>query len=132
MASRLHIVIAVVVVTALGIAAKNHSGPAQWWVNDWGPASVAYVVFFMLLAFLVFPRRSAATPIAIAVVLATCFVEVLQLWHPEWLEDLRSSVLGATLLGTSFSLWDFPAYIVGGIVGWFFLRWLATDRGSDN
>ena len=131
MASRWHILIALVVVIVLGLAAKNYTGPGHWWVNDWGPASVAYVVFFMLVVFFIFPRPSAATRIAVIVFLVTCLLEVLQLWQPAWLQTFRSSTPGAALLGTTFSLWDFPAYAVGAILGWFLLRWLSGDPKPD-
>jgi hypothetical protein len=123
---RVRILMALLVVTGLGFAAKLYPGPGRWWVNDWGPASVAYEVFFMLLAFLVVPRRGAITPIAVAVCLATCVLELLQLWQPAWLQTFRSTFLGAALLGDSFSWWDLPAYPIGCLVGWFLLRWLAS------
>ena len=114
-----------IAVAAFGLAAKLYPGPARWWVNNLGPASVAYVVFFMLAAFLVVPRRELATRIAVGVLLVTCVLEFLQLWHPPWLQAIRSTFLGASLLGTSFSWWDFPAYVVGAGVGWVVLRGMA-------
>lgn len=127
---RVRIVLALLVVTGLGFAAKLYPGPGRWWVNDWGPASVAYEVFFMLLAFLMVPRREAITPIAVGVCLATCAGEFLQLWQPPWLGAVRSTFLGGALLGNSFSWWDLPAYPVGCLAGWFLLRWLCGSGGK--
>jgi hypothetical protein len=126
---RVRIVLALLVVTTLGFAAKFYPGPGRWWVNDWGPASVAYEVFFMLLVFLIVPRREAITPIAVGVGLATCAGEFLQLWHPPWLEAIRSTFLGGALLGNSFAWWDLPAYPVGCLLGWLLLHWLSS-RGA--
>ena len=123
-ALRLRIVVTMIAVATFGLAAKLYPGPGRWWVNNWGPASVAYVVFFMLAAFFVVPRRELATRIAVGVLLVTCGLEFLQLWHPPWLQGIRSTFLGASLLGTSFSWWDFPAYVVGAVVGCVVLRWL--------
>ena len=106
MTPRLRAILALFLVTAFGLAAKLYPGPGRWWVNNWGPASVAYVVFFMLAAFIMVPRRSAATPIAVGVCAATCLLEFLQLWQPPWLQSIRSSLLGGALLGTTFSWWD--------------------------
>jgi hypothetical protein len=124
-------VLALVLVTAFGLAAKLYSGPGRWWVNDWGPASVAYVVFFMLAVFVFVPRRSAATAIAVGVCAATCLIEFLQLWKPPWLQEIRSSLMGAGLLGTSFSWRDFPAYFVGAFLGWLLLRWIAAKTVAE-
>ena len=73
--------------------------------------------------------------IAVGVLLATCVLEFLQLWHPPWLQVMRSTFLGESLFGTSFSWWDFPAYVVGAVVGWIVLRRLARSeraRGIRN
>jgi hypothetical protein len=61
---------------------------------------------------------------AIVVLLATCALEFLQLWHPPFLEYLRSSFIGRTVLGTSFAWLDFPYYVLGCWIGWLWMRWL--------
>ena len=79
---RLRTLLAMIAVAAFGLAAKLYPGPGRWWINNWGPASVAYVVFFMLAAFLIFPLRERATRIAACVLLVTCGLEFVQPWHP--------------------------------------------------
>ena len=128
---RRRIVVVLLVVTVFGLAMKLYPGPGRWWVNNWGPASVAYEIFFMLLVFLVVPRRGAITPIAIGVCATTCALEVLQLWKPPWLVAVREGTfLGRALLGTSFSWWDFPAYFIGCTLGWCLLHWLLRRPDS--
>ena len=112
----------------IGLAPQLYPSPGRRWLNVCGPASVAYVVFFMLAAFLIVPSRKLATRIAVGVLLVTCVLEFLQLWHPPWLQGIRSTFVGASLLGTSFSWWDFPAYVVGAVVGWVVLRWLVRSE----
>jgi len=128
--TRIRVLAVLAVVTALGLALKFYAGPGRWWVNNWGPASVAYELFFMLLVFLFVPRRSAIAPIAVVVCVTTCALELLQTWKPPWLEAVRAMFLGRTLLGTSFSWWDMPAYVVGCLLGWWLLHRLAG--GSDS
>ena len=129
-AARYRALAALVVVTALTFALKFYPGPGRWWVNNWGPASIGYELFFMLAAFLIWPRREAVTPIAVVVCLATCALEFLQLWQPQLLQSLRATFLGKALLGTSFSWWDFPAYFVGCLCGWWLLRWIFARSQS--
>ena len=128
---RLRIMLALLAVTVLGFAAKYYRGPGQSWVNNWGPASVAYEVFFMLLASLVVPRRRAITPIAVGVCAATCVLEFLQLCTPPWLQAARSTFLGKAFFGDSFSWWDLPAYPVGCLLGWLLLHWLIGRADSQ-
>jgi len=123
--TRTRVLLALAAVTALGLGLKHYTGPGRCWVNNFGPASVAYELFFMLLVFLLVPRRSAIVPIAVGVCAGTCILEVLQTWKPPWLEAVRATFLGRTLLGTTFSWWDFPAYVVGCALGWVLLLWLS-------
>ena len=108
-----------------GFVSKYYRGPGDWWVNDFGPASVAYEIFFIFLLFLLFPHRQNIFLIVVSVFLATCFLEFLQLWQPTWLQMIRSTFLGRVLLGDTFSWWDFPSYFVGCFFGWFLLRWIS-------
>lgn len=126
---RLWALTALTVVVPLSFGLKFYRGPAQWVLNNWG-ASFGYELFFMLLAFLVFPRRRAVTRIAVTVCVVTCALEFLQLYRAPWLDSIRSTFLGGALLGNAFSWLDMPAYPVSCLVGWFVLRRMA-ERGSD-
>ena len=105
---------------AVGLATKVYSGPGETWVRAQA-GGLFYVVFWTVLVLAVWPRFSSAG-VAGVVVLATCCVEVLQLWHPTPLEWVRSSWSGQLLLGNSFSWWDFPPYFVGGLIGYIAAR----------
>ncbi|MEE9212976.1 MAG: DUF2809 domain-containing protein, partial [Phycisphaeraceae bacterium] len=62
----------------------------------------------------------------------TCALEFAQLWHPPWLQMIRSTFLGRAVLGTTFSWWDLPIYPVGCALGWLWLRGLCKwcDRAA--
>jgi hypothetical protein len=83
---------------------------------------VLYVIFWILAVFLILPSEKAANTIPVWIFLITCALEILQLWHPPILEKVRSHFLGRTLIGTSFTWWDFPHYGVGSIIGWVWIR----------
>jgi hypothetical protein len=119
-------VLSIGIVTIAGLYAKFYGGPAREWVND-SFAGTFYVVFWCLLASLVFPRATARR-IAVIVLAATCFLEFLQLWHPPFLEWLRSGFVGRALLGRSFAVSDFPYYVLGSLAGWF---WIARLRRTE-
>ncbi len=117
-------------IIAFGLGCKFYRGVGSDWINNWGPASVAYEVLFMLLVFIVVPRSDAIVRIAIGVCVGTCLIEFLQLWKPGWLEAVRATLPGRLVLGNSFSWWDFPAYFVGCILGIFPLRGICWSAGE--
>ncbi|ODS34777.1 MAG: hypothetical protein SCARUB_00037 [Candidatus Scalindua rubra] len=55
-------------------------------------------------------ERVSAFWVASSVLGITCFLEFLQLWHPPFLESIRSTFIGSVLIGTTFTWWDFPHY----------------------
>ena len=75
-----------------------------------------YVLAWIFFILMLFPRV-AHLKVCVAVLLVTCALEFLQLWHPQVLEAIRSTVFGQILIGTTFSWSDFPAYGVGAFVG---------------
>jgi len=105
----------VLIIVPLGLLTKTYHGPGRIWVN-YSLGGVFYEIFFCLIVAIIFP---AARPWKIAgwVFLITAVLELLQLYHPPWLTVLRTFWLGHLLLGNSFSVWDFPHYLLGCLLG---------------
>ena len=122
LSDRWRLTAALVVVTAMGFFSKLYRGPGEDWLND-SLAGLFYVVFWCLAAALCWPRAPAGR-IALAVLAATCALEVLQLWQPPWLQRLRATFMGAALLGTTFVASDFVYYGAGAVIGWLGVGWL--------
>jgi hypothetical protein len=112
------------VIVPVGFYSKYYSGPAAGWVNH-SLGGVFYTLFWCLLAYWFLPH-SKPWRIALAVFTVTCLLEMLQLWHPPFLEWLRSFFIGATLLGTTFAWLDFPYFAIGCGLGWFWLQVLSS------
>jgi hypothetical protein len=128
---RRRVVVALAVIVPLGFALKFYDGPGRWYLNNWG-ASFAYEWFFIALALLVAGRAIPLGRIATGVCVATCALEFLQLWTPGWLEAVRATFVGRSLLGNAFSWRDLPAYPVGCLLGWWLLgRWVRDSGPSD-
>jgi hypothetical protein len=103
------------VLTPIGFLTKFYSGPGSSWVASQA-GGFLYVVFWIFAALFAFPRLSRRTA-SLAVLGATCVLEFAQLWHPPWLEPVRSTFLGAALLGATFAWLDFPYYAAGAFAG---------------
>jgi hypothetical protein len=128
---RKYIFFALLVVTPAGFLFKFYSGPVQWWFNDYG-AGLLYEVFWILVGFLLWPRKALVTKIPLWVFIGTSLLEILQLWHPWILEKIRSYFLGRALIGTSFTWWDFPHYAMGCVLGWVLIEGIVrrTEKGT--
>ena len=114
--------ISILIVVPLGLYSKFYSGEAEHWVND-SFGGVLYVIFWCLFAFL-FLGNAKPWKIAAGVFAITCLLEFLQLWHPPLLQNLRSYFIGRSILGTTFAWLDFPYYLVGGGIGWVWMKFL--------
>ena len=123
------VVLSLLVVTPLGFAFKFYAGPGNWWFNNYS-AGVLYEIFWILIAFLLFPSKHSANVIPIYVFVITCILEFLQIWHPPFLEMKRSSFVGSSFIGTTFVWWDFPHYILGCFIGWGWVRFLLRRQGK--
>jgi len=65
----------------------------------------------------------------VVVFVGTCALELLQLWHPSWLDAVRHTFLGAATLGQSFDPWDFLYYAIGSTLAVPVLKMLRRKRG---
>ncbi|GAB4320511.1 MAG: hypothetical protein Kow00127_12800 [Bacteroidales bacterium] len=114
-----HRLLWLVLVTPIGFATKFYTGPAQQFVNT-GLGGVLYEIFWCLLAGLFF-AKTRPWKISLIVFLITSLLEVMQLWHPPFLEAIRSTFIGRTLIGTTFTMTDFPMYVAGSFLGYLLL-----------
>jgi hypothetical protein len=119
---RFRSLMALALITPLGLATKAYGGPGGWWVQDY-LGGVLYELFWILAVLAVRPGWRP-WPIASGVLVATCALETLQLWHPPALKALRATFPGRTLLGTTFVWWDCPHYVFGAALGGCLASWL--------
>jgi glycopeptide antibiotics resistance protein len=96
------------------------------WLPEWFrnlAGNVAYETLLVLLVLLVAPRvlpRGAA----IGVCLVSFGLEFLQLSQTPLLVAARENRLGRLILGNGFTWDDFPLYVLGSLVGYFWATWL--------
>lgn len=114
--------LSLVFITPLGFYTKIYRGPGSLWAHD-HLGGMLYVVFWCMVLVFVF-RKTRPWKIALGVLLVTCGLEFLQLWHPLFLEHVRSYQIGKAMFGSFFDWYDFPHYFVGGIIGWAWLELL--------
>ena len=111
------ILLALCIITPLGLSLWWYDGPGRRWFNFYLTCA-AYEIFWCLVAFFFWPRRQNAAQIALGVFLVTCGLEFLQLWRPMFLQQIRATFLGMAIIGTDFVWRQFPYYIAGSLIGW--------------
>ena len=124
----LYSILSLLIIIVMGFLFKFYTGSAHEWFNNYG-AAVFYEIFWCLFVFLLLPRTVRQIPLWVFGV--TCGLEFLQLWHPAILE-FRSTFLGRMLIGTTFSWWDFPHYVLGCVLGWLWLKQLVAITPDRN
>jgi len=112
---RLLTLLSIIIIVPLGLATKYYHGSGAPWINN-HLGGLFYVVFWCLLAFLFFPEASGWKIVSI-VLLITVILEFLQLVHPKFLEAIRSTTIGRTIIGSSFNPVDFIFYFLGAGLG---------------
>ena len=118
--------ILLLLITTIGFYTKFYSGPGASWVND-SLGGVFYEIFWCLIIFLFF-HNTKSWKITVSVFITTCALEFLQLWHVSILEYLRSFFIGQTILGNSFSWFDFIYYFIGSGIGYLILTCIPKRR----
>ncbi|MFW5886843.1 MAG: DUF2809 domain-containing protein [Bacteroidota bacterium] len=104
----------------LGILTKFYAGPGSSFVNN-HLGGVLYVVFFIFLASLFFPKTNALK-LSLIVLAITCLLEFTQLIQTKFINELREYFLVHALIGSSFNLIDIFWYIIGAYLGWWGLN----------
>ncbi len=119
---RFRIFLVLAVLVPLGIATKLYSGPGEVWIRTHA-GGVLYVVFWSLLVLGVRPQLSPWVAGG-SVLAVTSVLEFSQLWHPPFLETVRSTFIGHALIGSTFAWSDFPHYVLGMLLAVYVARLL--------
>jgi len=118
---RLILLIALMIITPIGFYTKFYGGFHAKWVNN-KLCDVFYVTFWILFFKLIF-KKVNNIKISLIVFSITSLIDISQLWHPRFLEYIRTFFLGRTLLGSQFAHSDFLNYAIGAIIAYLILIW---------
>jgi hypothetical protein len=114
----------------LGIGTKLYRGRFETWFHNYAGA-IVYEIFWVVLFGAILPKVRRWR-IAVSVFAATCGLEFLQLYHPPFLEAIRSNFFGRALIGNGFDRWDFAYYVIGSAIGWGICRAMSPQRGMGH
>jgi hypothetical protein len=103
------------VIISLGLPARMFQDQLPtWYVTYFGDYLWAMLLFFIFALTL---RNMTTFEVAILALIFTYMIEISQLFHPQWLDSLRSIKLFALVLGHGFLWSDIMAYTLGIFTG---------------
>ncbi len=113
--SRPFYALAAALVIGTGLLWRSGLLPLPNFIAKYGGDSLWALVVFLGFGFVY--SRISTTRLG---VIAVCFawaIEFLQLYHADWIDGIRATLLGRLILGTTFNSPDLLAYVVGIAVG---------------
>ncbi|MFE5322451.1 DUF2809 domain-containing protein [Paenibacillus sp. NPDC056579] len=127
MHSRLRYAAAVVITMALGLGSRKGAALLPHWIAEHaGDMLWAAMVYFGFRVLLV---KSSLSKAAGWSLLFSFAIEFSQLYQAEWIQEVRSSLLGSLILGRGFLWIDLARYAVGIAVAFLIdKRWIARNR----
>lgn len=106
---------------------RYYRGWGDYWIRFF-LTGVIYVIFWCMVLFFFWPQRKNIVRIPVVVFIVTCFLEFLQLWKVEFLQQFRATLIGAALIGTDFVWLQFPYYVLGALVSMLLLRAISSQK----
>lgn len=113
--NRLLQTVALALVLGAGLLWRSHYLPLSPFVSKYGGDALWALAVF-LGAGLCFPRASTLS-LGLAALGFAWGIEFSQLYHAPWLDQLRSSLPGRLVLGSTFNAPDLLAYLTGIVFG---------------
>jgi hypothetical protein len=118
------------VIISAGLLCRLPGSGLPWPVAKWSGSILWGAMVYFLVA-LARPDAGSVRKLAVAMAIALS-VELSRLYHSPWLDEFRTTVAGAILLGRIFSPWNMVAYAIGALtIGIFDTRWIGLLRRSN-
>jgi hypothetical protein len=103
------------IVIALGLSSRMYASYLPLFIASYAGDTLWALQVFLTIGF-IFPSKPTIKVAVIALVFAF-FIEISQLFHPLWLDEIRQYRLAALILGYSFLWSDLVCYSIGVILG---------------
>ncbi|HFR4185455.1 MULTISPECIES: DUF2809 domain-containing protein [Bacillus] len=116
--NRLLYAIFTIIVIILGLSSRKFAFALPELLNDYLGDALWALMIFIGFGFL-FPKIETKKLAFISLIF--CYgIEMSQLYHAEWIDNIRATTLGGLVLGYGFLWSDLVAYTIGVGVGFLF------------
>lgn len=107
-----------IIVIILGLSSRKFAYALPELLNDYLGDTLWALMIFIGFGFL-FPKIETKKLAFISLIFC-CGIEMSQLYHAEWIDNIRATTLGGLMLGYGFLWSDLVAYTIGVGVGFLF------------
>ncbi|NIA58394.1 DUF2809 domain-containing protein [Bacillus pacificus] len=115
-----------ILVIILGLSSRKFAFALPALLNDYLGDALWALMIFIGFGFL-FPKIETKKLAFISLIF--CYgIEMSQLYHAEWIDNIRATTLGGLVLGYGFLWSDLVAYTIGVGVGFLFEFILRTNK----
>ncbi|MGO4529978.1 DUF2809 domain-containing protein [Paenibacillus sp. 2TAF8] len=122
--SRALYLIAVIITMAAGLASRTYGEHLPQWMHEHlGDALWAGMIYLGIRMLCIHWSRARAVWISATF---SCMIEFSQLIQVPWLNELRSTLLGALILGHGFLVIDLIRYLIGILCVYLIDRFILT------
>lgn len=115
-----------IIVIILGLSSRKFAYALPELLNDYLGDTLWALMIFIGFGFL-FPKIETKKLAFISLIFC-CGIEMSQLYHAEWIDNIRATTLGGLVLGYGFLWSDLVAYTIGVGVGFLFEFILRTNK----
>lgn len=129
---RVSAIILILISIAIGIFCVKYRGPGSNLISDFGISGIPYTTLWIGCFCVLLPVRKWLAFISLFALFFVIGIELLQLVKTPLLDSLRSTFLGGMILGSNFAWMDFPAFVVGALLGWSLLVCACPNRPSQS
>jgi len=123
--------IMIIIVIVLGLASRKMVNSLPHFLNIYLGDALWALMIFIAFGFIF---REMQTKVIALIGISFCYlIEVSQLYHANWIDNIRQTTFGALLLGAVFSWNDLLAYAIGIGVGVFIeVLWRRNFEVTNN
>jgi len=104
-------VVMIIIVIVLGLCSRKISNVIPDFLNTYLGDALWAVMIFIAVGFIF--RKMETKAVALLGILFCYLIELSQLYHANWIDNIRKTTLGGLILGYVFSWKDLIAYAIG-------------------
>ena len=124
-AKRIHYVVFILISIVLGLASRNYNTIPHFIRDHAGDTLWAMMVYFIFR--FIFVERSQGLAFCLSVIFCF-FIEFSQLYQADWINVIRSTLLGGLIFGKGFLVVDLLRYSVGIGIAFMIDKWIVFRR----